>query len=97
MGTGLLHRFLEDERVQVVALADVNEESDGYWNGAVAGRVGDCPDGLPAGLVIGDEDEQRVLAAVAVDKMAGRLFNAKNRFRWKLFRSLNDDDQQVLF
>lgn len=30
--------FLEDERVQIVALCDVNEESPGYWNGSVRGR-----------------------------------------------------------
>src|SRR6202167_4511040 len=30
--------FLADERVQIVAVCDVNRESPGYWNGAVAGR-----------------------------------------------------------
>ena len=30
--------FLRDERVQITAICDVNEESEGYWNGAVAGR-----------------------------------------------------------
>jgi predicted dehydrogenase len=30
--------FLEDERVQVTAICDVNTRSKGYWNGAEAGR-----------------------------------------------------------
>ncbi|MDH5382636.1 MAG: Gfo/Idh/MocA family oxidoreductase, partial [Cyclobacteriaceae bacterium] len=30
--------FLKDERVQVVAVCDVNKESTGYWDGRVAGR-----------------------------------------------------------
>jgi predicted dehydrogenase len=30
--------FLNDERVQVVAICDVNREGPGYWNGGVAGR-----------------------------------------------------------
>lgn len=30
--------FLRDERVQISSVCDVNEESMGYWNGAVAGR-----------------------------------------------------------
>lgn len=30
--------FLGDERVQIVAVCDVNKESAGYWNGGVAGR-----------------------------------------------------------
>ncbi|MBI2925169.1 MAG: Gfo/Idh/MocA family oxidoreductase [Verrucomicrobia bacterium] len=37
-GTNDLRAFLSDERVQVVAVCDVNRESAGYWNGAVAGR-----------------------------------------------------------
>jgi predicted dehydrogenase len=37
-GTNDLRAFLGDERVQVVAVCDVNRESAGYWNGAVAGR-----------------------------------------------------------
>ena len=37
-GTNDLHDFLRDERVQVIALCDLNKESAGYWNGAVAGR-----------------------------------------------------------
>ena len=32
-----LRPFMNDERLQVVALCDVNKESDGYWNGAVRG------------------------------------------------------------
>ena len=31
--------FLRDERVQITAICDVNDESSGYWNGAVAGRL----------------------------------------------------------
>ncbi len=30
--------FLQDERVQITSICDVNAESMGYWNGAVAGR-----------------------------------------------------------
>src|SRR5262245_1246945 len=30
--------FLGDNRVQVVAVCDVNRESAGYWNGAIGGR-----------------------------------------------------------
>lgn len=31
--------FFRDERVQVIAICDVNTESTGYWNGGVAGRI----------------------------------------------------------
>src|SRR4029078_1887038 len=37
-GTNDMKAFLADERVQVIAVCDVNRESPGYWNGAVAGR-----------------------------------------------------------
>jgi predicted dehydrogenase len=37
-GIGDMRQFLNDARVQVVAVCDVNTESAGYWNGAVAGR-----------------------------------------------------------
>lgn len=37
-GTNDLNVFLGDDRVQVVAICDVNRESPGYWDGAVAGR-----------------------------------------------------------
>ena len=37
-GMGDIRGFLSDERVQVVAVCDVNKESPGYWSGAVAGR-----------------------------------------------------------
>lgn len=37
-GTGDLRHFLRDERVEVVAVCDVNTESAGYWSNAVAGR-----------------------------------------------------------
>ena len=30
--------FFGDNRVQIVAVCDVNRESPGYWNGAIAGR-----------------------------------------------------------
>ena len=30
--------FLHDERVQVIAVCDVNRESAGYWDGKVGGR-----------------------------------------------------------
>jgi predicted dehydrogenase len=37
-GTGDMKNFLTDERVQVVAVCDLNKESPGYWDGAIAGR-----------------------------------------------------------
>ncbi|MBW3624272.1 MAG: Gfo/Idh/MocA family oxidoreductase [Armatimonadetes bacterium] len=37
-GLNDLGDFLRDDRVQVVAVCDVNRESAGYWNGGVAGR-----------------------------------------------------------
>ena len=37
-GTNDMRGFLGDERVQVVAVCDVNRESNGYWNNAVGGR-----------------------------------------------------------
>ncbi len=37
-GTNDLFGFLDDERVQVVAVCDVNEGSAGYWDGRYAGR-----------------------------------------------------------
>jgi len=37
-GTNDLRAFLRDKRVQIVAVCDVNKESAGYWNNAVAGR-----------------------------------------------------------
>jgi predicted dehydrogenase len=37
-GIGDMKGFLRDERVQVVAVCDVNKESPGYWEGGIAGR-----------------------------------------------------------
>lgn len=37
-GLNDIRSFLRDERVQIVAVCDVNRESAGYWNGGVAGR-----------------------------------------------------------
>jgi len=37
-GTGDMWNFLNDNRVQVVAVCDVNRESDGYWDNSVRGR-----------------------------------------------------------
>ena len=37
-GTYDLKQMIKDERVQIVAICDVNRESAGYWMGAVAGR-----------------------------------------------------------
>lgn len=37
-GTNDLKNHLNDDRVQVVAICDVNRESAGYWNGGIAGR-----------------------------------------------------------
>src|SRR5882672_6339769 len=37
-GTNDIKSMIKDERVQIVAVCDVNRESPGYWNGAVAGR-----------------------------------------------------------
>src|SRR6516162_9170346 len=33
-----INSFLKDERVQIVAVCDVNRESTGYWEGKVGGR-----------------------------------------------------------
>src|SRR5262249_6585218 len=33
-----INSFLRDERVQIVAVCDVNRESAGYWEGKVGGR-----------------------------------------------------------
>src|SRR5690606_1968741 len=33
-----IRSFLRDERVQIVAVCDVNRESPGYWDGKVGGR-----------------------------------------------------------
>lgn len=38
MGSGDIASFLRDPRVQIVAVCDVNRQSPGYWNGALAGR-----------------------------------------------------------
>lgn len=38
MGSNHVLSFLEDERVQIVAVCDVNRASGGYWNGSHAGR-----------------------------------------------------------
>lgn len=37
-GTNDMKGLLRDERVQMVAVCDLNRQSAGYWNGAVAGR-----------------------------------------------------------
>ncbi|HYO82975.1 MAG TPA: Gfo/Idh/MocA family oxidoreductase, partial [Bryobacteraceae bacterium] len=37
-GIGDLRGFLRDERVQVVAVCDVNKMSPGYWDGGMGGR-----------------------------------------------------------
>ncbi|MFN9300779.1 MAG: Gfo/Idh/MocA family protein [Acidobacteriota bacterium] len=37
-GIGDMRGFLRDERVQVVAVCDVNRQSPGYWDGGLAGR-----------------------------------------------------------
>lgn len=37
-GMNDLQEFLRDDRVQIVAVCDVNRESPGYWDGKVAGR-----------------------------------------------------------
>lgn len=37
-GMGDMKNFLRDERVQVVAVCDVNRQTPGYWDGAIAGR-----------------------------------------------------------
>lgn len=47
------------------------------------------------GLGIDDLTEayvQTVLASIAVDRMAQRLYSAKGKFRRRLFKSLNDDE-----
>ena len=37
-GSNDIKNFLKDERVQVVALCDVNRRSKGYWAGGLGGR-----------------------------------------------------------
>lgn len=37
-GTGDMREFLKDERVQVVAVCDLNRMSPGYWDGTIGGR-----------------------------------------------------------
>lgn len=37
-GLNDIRSFLRDDRVQIIAVCDVNKESPGYWNGGVAGR-----------------------------------------------------------
>jgi predicted dehydrogenase len=37
-GIGDMRGFLRDQRVQVVAVCDVNRQSPGYWDGGLAGR-----------------------------------------------------------
>lgn len=37
-GTNDLRNFLNDERIQIVAVCDTNRESAGYWDGGIAGR-----------------------------------------------------------
>jgi predicted dehydrogenase len=37
-GTNDMKAFLRDERVQVIAVCDVNKRGPGYWNGKIAGR-----------------------------------------------------------
>ena len=44
-GIGDMRQFLKDERVQVVAVCDVNRESGGYWNGAWRTRTRPPPGG----------------------------------------------------
>ena len=38
MGTNDMFDFMRDDRIQMVAVCDVNRESPGYWNGVIAGR-----------------------------------------------------------
>lgn len=37
-GTNWMRRFLQDGRVRVVAVCDVNREGGGYWDGTIRGR-----------------------------------------------------------
>ena len=37
-GTNDMKQFLRDDRVQVVAVCDVNKRGPGDWNGGIAGR-----------------------------------------------------------
>ena len=37
-GTNDMRDFLQDKRVQIVAVCDVNRESDGYWDNRIGGR-----------------------------------------------------------
>jgi hypothetical protein len=38
---------------------------------------------------------QTVLSTIAIDQMAKQLYNTKGKFRLRLFRSLNDDNQLI--
>lgn len=68
--------FLRDERVQITAICDVNQQSTGYWNGAVAGRDPLIQTveaaytekyGRPYTGVAGYEDFQELLAVKDID------------------------------
>jgi hypothetical protein len=71
--------FLDDERVQIVAVCDVNQGSPGYWGGRVAGReparqlvdwhyANDTPDGGYKGCDA-YEDFREVIAREDIDTL----------------------------
>ncbi|MFT7582481.1 MAG: hypothetical protein ACI9MR_004163, partial [Myxococcota bacterium] len=71
-------------------------KGDGSWASETSRLlIMDRRDFNSLGLGIDDLVEayvQTVMSVCAIDRMASRLFTAKNEFRWRLFRSLDDDD-----
>jgi predicted dehydrogenase len=76
-GLNDLRSFLRDDRVQVVAVCDVNKESPGYWDGGIAGReparrlveghyANQSRDGAYKGVAV-YEDYREVLARDDID------------------------------
>ena len=55
-GTNDMRGFLQDRRVRVLAVCDVNREGPGYWSGAVAGRE-------PARKIVNDHYKNNACAA----------------------------------
>jgi myo-inositol 2-dehydrogenase/D-chiro-inositol 1-dehydrogenase len=59
-GIGDLRQFLKDERVQVVAVCDVNRESVGYWNNSVGGRE-------PARRLVDEKYREQIASGTVLD------------------------------
>jgi len=71
------------------------KRDDGGWESETSRlMLMDRRDFNALGLGIDDLVEayvQTVMSVIAIDRLAQRLYNAKNAFRWRLFRSLDDD------